>query len=385
MKKYGSMVIIALFITTQMFAQATIQTRLAVTQNDGTNGGFFKVAVQAKGTDLTASNTIGSATIDINFDNTKLAPVIIIANNVQATYHSIIGGYAARGVTYISAGPYVRLTIAGSNINDHFDGTYAGLDLTASYVTLATINFTILDNAAITNLSIPVGSLSLGLFQAHNNEDLSNVIIPQSMSAPENLFNEPLPVELVSFTAQTRGQAIELRWNTATENNNMGFDIERRQDMYTGARPPSSSVWSKIGFVEGRGTSNVPQAYAFTDKGAVGLYTYRLKQIDKNGMFAYSHEAAASIEAPKECALMQNYPNPFNPMTSIHYEVASAGVVRLAVYDMLGREVSVLVDGWQDVGRYTAQLNASQFPSGMYFYKLEAGQFSSVKRLTVIK
>ncbi len=185
-----------------------------------------------------------------------------------------------------------------------------------------------------------------------------------------------LPVELTAFTASIEKNLVSLKWNTATEVNNYGFDIERK----------SASNWSKVGFVEGHGTTNAPQSYSYADNRASGKIVYRLKQIDRDGKFEYSKEVEATVvAAPTVFALLQNYPNPFNPTTVISYSIASASHVSLKVFDLLGREIVTLVNGQLTPGNYTASFDASRLSSGVYFYRLDAGTFSDVKRLSVMK
>ncbi len=191
-----------------------------------------------------------------------------------------------------------------------------------------------------------------------------------------------LPVELVSFTASVSPGVVALCWRTATEVNNAGFEIERQRIPETGERGP----WKKIGFTEGHGTTNAPQSYSYSDNSASGKIVYRLKQIDRDGKFEYSKDVEATVAAaPAVFALSQNYPNPFNPTTLIHYSIASASHVTLKVYDLLGREVAVLVNGPLAAGAYTAQFDASRLSSGAYFYRLDAGSFSRVKQLSLMK
>ncbi len=90
-------------------------------------------------------------------------------------------------------------------------------------------------------------------------------------------------------------------------------------------------------------------------------------------------------QAPQEFSLSQNFPNPFNPSTVIGYQVAKAGIVRLNVYDVLGREIAALVDEVKPAGSYTATFNAANVPSGVYFYRLQAGAFSETKKLMLLK
>ncbi|MBV6419075.1 MAG: hypothetical protein DAHOPDDO_00285 [Ignavibacteriaceae bacterium] len=92
-----------------------------------------------------------------------------------------------------------------------------------------------------------------------------------------------------------------------------------------------------------------------------------------------------SSEIPTDYILEQNYPNPFNPSTNIKYALADDGMVKLAVYNILGEEVAVLVETEQVAGNYAVQFNAADLPSGMYIYRLQTNNFSSIKKLMVIK
>ena len=90
-------------------------------------------------------------------------------------------------------------------------------------------------------------------------------------------------------------------------------------------------------------------------------------------------------QMPVDNGLGQNYPNPFNPTTTINYRLAQSGHVTLTVFDVLGREVMKLVNGVEDVGNHTVQLNGTRLASGMYIYKIKAGSFTSVKKMMFLK
>jgi len=187
-----------------------------------------------------------------------------------------------------------------------------------------------------------------------------------------------LPVEISSFAGAAHGASVDLEWTTSTETNNYGFEIERKT--------VSVSNWEKIGFINGHGTTNAPQSYTFTDKSVSAKPVYRLKQIDRDGKFEYSKEVEVTVVAvPNVFSLSQNYPNPFNPATVINYSIGSPGHVALKVYDMLGKEVAELVNGQKEPGNYTAMFEASHLPSGVYFYRLDAGVYSNMKRFTLVK
>jgi hypothetical protein len=193
--------------------------------------------------------------------------------------------------------------------------------------------------------------------------------------------NTVLPVELAAFTATANRMNADLHWSTATEVNNYGFEIERRQ----------TETWAKVGFVSGAGTSNAPRDYSYTDNNLpAGRYAYRIKQVDNNGAFSYHGSVEVEIGlAPQEFALLQNYPNPFNPSTKIQYSLAKPSQVSLKVYNVLGLEVATLVNGRQETGSYTVPFGINTgtlgLSSGVYFYRLEAGSFVSTKKLVLMK
>jgi hypothetical protein len=91
------------------------------------------------------------------------------------------------------------------------------------------------------------------------------------------------------------------------------------------------------------------------------------------------------VDNPKNFNLEQNYPNPFNPGTVISYSLPNSSDIKLNVYNTLGQSVKTLVSGYKNAGKYSINFNASDLPSGIYFYKLEAGQFSQIKKMILIK
>ncbi len=187
-----------------------------------------------------------------------------------------------------------------------------------------------------------------------------------------------LPVELSSFSALIIDKGVRLNWQTATEVNNYGFSVERRT---------KSDEWEKIGFVQGHGNSNSPKEYSFTDNNLQqGNIQYRLKQIDNDGSFTYSNVVETSInELPKTFGLFQNYPNPFNPTTKITYQIPENLRVTLKLFDIIGNEVATLVNENKSPGSYEVILEANYLQSGIYFYRLQAGKFTTTKKLILMK
>ena len=170
-----------------------------------------------------------------------------------------------------------------------------------------------------------------------------------------------------------------LNWETATEINNYGFEVQRQS---------GSDDWSKIGFVEGYGNSNSPKQYSFTDASVSksGIYYYRLKQIDIDGKYEYSDVVNVNLNVAEiSYQLNQNYPNPFNPSTTISYTLPEQTFVQLTVYNVFGEEVAKLVKDVKQMGTHTIVFNAKNMASGMYYYTLETEDFITTKKLILLK
>ncbi len=195
--------------------------------------------------------------------------------------------------------------------------------------------------------------------------------------------DSPLPVELTTFKANINSKKnIELLWETATEVNNYGFEVERKF---------ANEEWSKIGFIEGHGNSNSTKLYSFIDKNISNnrkVY-YRLKQLDIDGSFEYSKVVEVIIPLPNNFELSQNYPNPFNPTTTIQYSIpsqqATSQLVQLTVYDALGEKVATLVNKKQQPGNYQINFDASNLSSGIYYYQLKTKNYSQIKKMILLR
>ena len=192
----------------------------------------------------------------------------------------------------------------------------------------------------------------------------------------------PVPVELTSFTATSNDNNVTLFWQTATETNNSGFEVERLKNY----KNEKLQDWESIGFVNGHGTSTKENSYSFADQNlTAGKYQYRLKQIDFGGSFEYSEIVNAQVQTPTEYTLNQNYPNPFNPSTTISYSIPSSGFVKLKIFNSIGEEVKTLVNEIESAGVHEVTFNAINIPSGIYFYKIETGEFTSIKKMVLLK
>ena len=185
-------------------------------------------------------------------------------------------------------------------------------------------------------------------------------------------------ISLVSFSAQVSRGKVELFWNTESETNNAKF-ILYRNDL-------------AIAFIDGAGNSSEAHDYFFCDnqvKPGVS-YEYILADVDYSNMETrYANEAVVIMMSEntmiKELSLAQNYPNPFNPVTAISYQLPTTSNVVLNVYDLNGYIVKTLVSATQEAGAYMVKFNAASLTSGMYIYRMTAGNEVITKKMVLMK
>lgn len=198
----------------------------------------------------------------------------------------------------------------------------------------------------------------------------------------------PLPIQLGMFQATvTSGGQVHVFWRTISETNNYGFEVQKSSLPDRGFQTIPNS------FIAGQGTTLDPHDYEYLDDGArPGTWWYRLKQIDLDGTVHYSDAVRADVltgasdeSLPLKTFLLQNYPNPFNPETRISFSIASPVHVTLTVYDVLGREVTRLVNGSVSPGTHSVAWNAASFSGGVYMYELRAGGVVEQKKMVVLK
>jgi hypothetical protein len=191
-----------------------------------------------------------------------------------------------------------------------------------------------------------------------------------------------LPVELTTFMATVVDQSVRLTWITASETNNLGFEVQRSQD---------NIHFVKTAFIKGGGTTTEFHHYEYID-GEVesGIYYYRLKQLDTDGVFSFSVSLQVQVFAPQRYELEQNYPNPFNPTTTINFSLPAPGDVCLTIYDLLGREVKTLADEQLPAGEHRVSWdarddNGAPLPSGVYIYRLMSNGQTLSGKMTLMR
>lgn len=232
----------------------------------------------------------------------------------------------------------------------------------------------------IATVSMDIVNLNLPDFRW---DDLNTAVVnTQNQSAVStNLgyYNSTLPVELAAFTASVSGNAVKLEWSTATEENNSGFEIQRRS---------AQSDWARVGFVEGSGNSATMKSYGFNDRNlGKGTYSYRIKQLDYNGNFEYFElNGNVEIGVPDKFRLHQNYPNPFNPSTVISFDLPYESNVSLNIYDLSGRRIAELISNqFMTADYHKVTMNGANLSSGVYFYELRTAKEVQTGKMTLVK
>ncbi len=192
--------------------------------------------------------------------------------------------------------------------------------------------------------------------------------------------NDPLPVELTAFDAEFRNQAVNLSWETKTEVNNYGFNLERKS---------GEDKWDSIAFIDGAGNSNSPKKYSYEDNDLFSgsgnsKFQYRLKQVDNDGTFKYTDIVEVEV-VPNQFELSQNYPNPFNPTTTIRFSLPKQTELRINVYNILGELVETIAKGVYEAGYYKVNFDAGSLTSGTYIYRVESNDFIVTKKMLLVK
>lgn len=216
--------------------------------------------------------------------------------------------------------------------------------------------------------------------------NLSNEFTACSRDGRVILFSggiDVVPVELITLSAFIQEGKVNLKWSTASETNNSGFEIERTTAL---KKSHQTEVWEKIGFEKGNGTTTNRSFYSFVDEFPPnGKLFYRLKQIDYDGTIEYSDVIELEVGTPLDYLLEQNFPNPFNPITTIRFTTPVSGIVKLSIFNSLGERIELLTNGFLEAGFHKVNWDASNYSSGVYYYRLESNNYSSIKKMILLK
>jgi hypothetical protein len=347
---------------------------------DGTFAARTEYTVGTQPSSIAAADLDGDGDIDLGLSNYGSSSVSILKNNGNSTF--------AAKTDYAMGTSAFHIIFA--DVDGDGDQDMAASNYGAQSMSIRKNNATGIFAEAV-NFATGTSPIALTAADLDGDGDIDLAVSNEgsnTISVFKGATYAALPVELTSFTALPRGRGIELRWSTATEVNNHGFELERSAGDGLHLQDRVHLDWVNIGFVEGNGTTNTPNEYSFTDKNLkAGKYSYRLKQVDRDGTFSYSQEVEAEVgSVPLVFALDQNYPNPFNPNTTIGFTLKESGMTTLKIYDIVGREVATLVNEHLEAGVYHQRMfNASQFASGVYFATLTAEGKSQIRKLSLMK
>jgi hypothetical protein len=237
-------------------------------------------------------------------------------------------------------------------------------------------------DSIIFNASVPLISGSIDTFWLSH--PTCSYIIRWRAGDSSGTIEGPLPVELTSFEAIAGDGQVQIRWRTESETNNDHFVLYKRTS--------GAEEFGALTQVPGHGTTSTPNDYQYIDRSVVNgiTYQYQISDVDINGSETMhdnlvSATPSAELAVPTEYALHQNYPNPFNSSTTIWFDIKESGQVSLKVFDLLGREVAILVNSNLSAGSHMISWDASGLASGIYLYKIEVGDFRAIRKLLLLK
>jgi hypothetical protein len=300
-------------------------------------------------------------------------PVYVAANTTYiATMYSSAGNYVSSDNYFASAVTNGPLTALASSTSSN------GIFFLGSEQSGPTTNFGNWQTFQSSNYWVDVifaqNTNSFSLTSIIDNTGCSNAGALNTLNVT-SIDCSTLPVTLLNLTAIPQGKKVTLKWTTSSEFNNRGFDVQRSKD---------GTNWTTLNFVEGAGNSTDTKLYTYADDNLNdGRYYYRLKQIDIDERFKYSSIVSAMIGSKADYVLGQNFPNPFHGETTIQYTLPKAGQVNLSLFDISGRSVKVLVNSSKEAGTHVVNFNAGLLNRGVYYYRLQVGDFTDVKKLVI--
>lgn len=322
----------------------------------------------------------GTVTYTVTLTNAGVATVPL-ARIVVTLPNSTYGGGAAGDVTYGG-----NATFGGSPIADPTNSN-ATLTWTGPFTIPAGGSVDLTFEGVFPKTGGSYVAPAIAIFNGNGIDQQVDTTMDMTDDAPglaaTFVSDGNLPVELVLFEALADGADALLRWETASETNNAGFEIHSK---FAGANL-ENEAWTVLGFVDGHGTTAFTQSYAYRVEGlSPGRHIFRLKQIDFDGTCAYHPEVEVVVEMAERFVVEPAYPNPFNPQAQFRFAVQRAQPVRVALYDVLGRQVQVLYDGDAPAGQMqTVRIDGSALPSGLYLVRVAGASFVNTQPVTLLK
>lgn len=189
-----------------------------------------------------------------------------------------------------------------------------------------------------------------------------------------------LPVEMASLTLTREQQRVRIAWETVSETQNAGWEVQHRPASASGG-------WAPLGFVEGTGTTDAPQAYTYrTEALDVGTHRFRLKQVDHDGTTEMSDVVETTISMQRAYQLSEVAPNPLRQTGRLDLAVREAQTVSVRLYDVMGRQIATLFHGSVSANRPTEiQVDAGRQSAGTYFVRVTGETFSATRRVSIVR
>ena len=313
----------------------------------------------------TVTDDLGTTTLVFSYNDDALDYPDTPTDGVDYTFHNfddeIDSDYGDATVT--KTGPdELALNITLQNADQ-------GTVVAKEFMNVATLMFSVSDRGATSQLAWTPGSIAA---RGGNN---STQWVPGTFTG----CDIQLPVELAGpVEATVDGRDVVLRWSTASETNNAGFDVERRVD---------DADWGQVAFVEGAGTTTEPQRYSYRVRDlSPGSHTFRLKQIDVDGAFEYSPEVEVVMSIAEAYQLSAVYPNPSTSPAQFTLTVREPQDVRIEVYNVIGQRVATLHDGPLEAATaHRFALDGRTLTSGTYLVRATGETFTATRRATLVR
>jgi hypothetical protein len=367
--------------TVSMYGQVTFEATIENQFVSGTDF-YFDIYLQRTGSnDL----YLGNAQFILTFDNAAFASPSITKDavgywNLTSTSSNSVGSLyrTNTAVSIASNEVIIQIQQVGFSDQSEFDDNIAKIDNSSGTHRVGRYK--------VSGISNPSANMGLQWVTSGDPRSKAFTLDPSTWVSSEatgtwtNPADQPLPIQMASFTASVvRGNDVEVAWKTVSETNNYGFEVSRKRG--------EAGEWTKVGLIEGHGTTLAAQSYSYTDHSvSFGKYYYQIKQIDLDGKSETYPEMTVTVGVADKFVLAQNYPNPFNPTTVIEFAVAKKGYTTLKLYNVLGQEVATLYEGNAEAGEInTIRFNASSLGSGVYFYRLISGSFVDTKKMLLLR
>ena len=369
--------IMVLFCTTAALG-TSITFTFANGQITGNDTKYYEFDVMAAAGET--GTKIGDSLAAINYNTAGFGP------NIKTN-----GKITTETAETLTQGDYTLTVVDNGSSQVLINAEYTGPGEANSLPTTPTkwvhVKIEIYDPSKTAGLSFDLGEMSGEQYQSN--------YTPYSSVTASDSDDSSLPVELASFTAEADDTKVTLKWETGSEVGNIGFYVYRSEI--------EDGQFEKISkLIEGAGSSAMGRTYEYIDKKVEPnkTYFYYLEDVDIHGIRDKSDTIKVTMKPtlpklPKEYRLLQNYPNPFNPETWIPYELASGAEVTIQIYDIKGRLARELSLGRKQKGYYITKAKAAywdgrnnqgkQVASGVYFYRIQAGSFTNIRRLVLLK